>query len=55
MVLGTTALIMIYRPGVDLATVPHGWLFVAMAAATAALIAAAPAVYWKPAESPPAT
>ena len=55
MVLGTTALTMICQPGVDLAAVRQGWVFVATASASAALIAAALAVYWKPAESAPAT
>ncbi len=53
MVLGTTALTMIYQPGVDLAAVRHGWIFVATSAATAALIAALLAVYWKPASAEP--
>jgi EmrB/QacA subfamily drug resistance transporter len=53
MVLGTTALTMIYQPGVDLAAVRHGWIFVATAAAAAALIAALLAVYWKPASADP--
>ena len=57
MVLGTTALTMIYQPDVDLDAVRRGWIFVAVAAATAAVIAAALAVYWKPAaeESRPLT
>ena len=49
MVLGTTALTMIYQSGVDLAAVRRGWVFVASAAGTAALIAAVLAIYWKPA------
>jgi EmrB/QacA subfamily drug resistance transporter len=49
MVLGTTALTMIYQPGVDLAAVRHGWFFVGAAAGAAALIAAMLAVAWKPA------
>ncbi len=53
MVLGTTALTMIYQPGVDLAAVRHGWVFIATAAATAALIAAGLAIRWKPASGEP--
>jgi EmrB/QacA subfamily drug resistance transporter len=49
MVLGTTALTMIYQRGVDLAAIRHGWVFIAAAAGTAALIAAGLAIYWKPA------
>ncbi len=48
MVLGTTALTMIYQRGVDLAAVRHGWIFVGTAAGTAALIAAGLAICWKP-------
>jgi EmrB/QacA subfamily drug resistance transporter len=57
MVLGTTALTMIYHPGVDLTAVRHGWVFVASAAGVAALIAAFLAVCWRPAAGapPPAT
>lgn len=56
MVLGTTALTMIYQPGVDLAAVRWGWVFVASAAGTAALIAAALAFGWRPAaEGSPST
>jgi len=47
MVLGTTALTMIYRPGIDLAAVRRGWAFVATAAGGAALIAAVLALRWK--------
>jgi hypothetical protein len=47
MVLGTTALTMIYQPGIDLAAVRRGWAFVAVAAGSAALIAAALALRWK--------
>jgi EmrB/QacA subfamily drug resistance transporter len=53
MVLGTTALTMIYQPGIDLTAVRHGWVFVATAAATAAVIAALLAIYWKPASTEP--
>jgi hypothetical protein len=49
MVLGTTALTMIYQPGVDLAAVRRGWVFVASAPGASALIAAGLAIYWKPA------
>jgi hypothetical protein len=48
MVLGTTALTMIYQPGVDLAAVRRGWVFVASAAGASALIAAGLAICWKP-------
>jgi hypothetical protein len=47
MVLGTTALTMIYQPGIDLAAVRRGWAFVAVAAGNAALIAAVLALRWK--------
>ena len=47
MVLGTTALTMIYQPGVDLAAVRRGWVFVATAAGSAAVIAAVLALRWK--------
>jgi len=47
MVLGTTALTMIYQPGIDLATVRRGWAFVAVAAGSAAVIAAVLALRWK--------
>ena len=47
MVLGTTALTMIYQPGIDLAAVRRGWSFVAVAAGSAALIAAVLALRWK--------
>ena len=47
MVLGTTALTMIYQPGIDLATVRRGWAFVVVAAGSAALIAAVLALRWK--------
>ena len=47
MVLGTTALTMIYQPGIDLAAVRRGWAFVAVAAGSAALIAAVLALRWK--------
>jgi hypothetical protein len=47
MVLGTTALTMIYQPGIDLAAVRRGWAFVAIAAGSAALIAAVQALRWK--------
>jgi hypothetical protein len=48
MVLGTTALTMIYQPGIDLATVVRrGWAFVAVAAGSAAVIAAVLALRWK--------
>lgn len=47
-VLGTAVLTMIYQPGIDLTTVRRGWVFVAVAAGTAALIAAALAVRWRP-------
>lgn len=52
MVLGTTALTMLYQPAVDLAAVRRGWVFVAAAAGTAALIAAGLAVRWKPGSEP---
>jgi EmrB/QacA subfamily drug resistance transporter len=48
MVLGTTALTMIYQPGLDLAAVRRGWVFVAVAAGGASLIAAVLALRWKP-------
>jgi EmrB/QacA subfamily drug resistance transporter len=47
MVLGTTALTKIYQPGIDLAAVRRGWAFVAIAAGSAALIAAVLALRWK--------
>jgi EmrB/QacA subfamily drug resistance transporter len=47
MVLGTTALTMIYQPGIDLAAVRRGWAFVAIAAGVAALIAGVLALRWK--------
>ena len=47
MVLGTTALTMIYQPGIDLAAVRRGWAFVAVAAGGAAVIAAGLALRWK--------
>jgi MFS family permease len=47
MVLGTTALTMVYQPGIDLAAVRRGWVFVAAAAGSAALIAAVLALRWK--------
>jgi len=47
MVLGTTALTMIYQPGIDLAAVRRGWVFVASAASAAALIATVLAFWWK--------
>jgi len=47
MVLGTTALTMLYQPGIDLAAVRRGWAFVAVAAGGAALIAAVLALRWK--------
>jgi MFS family permease len=47
MVLGTTALTMIYQPGIDLAAVRRGWAFVAVAAGSAALVAAVLALRWK--------
>jgi hypothetical protein len=49
MVLGTTALTMIYQSGVDLVAVRRGWVFVASAAGASALIAAVLAICWKPA------
>jgi MFS family permease len=54
MVLGTTALTMIYQPGIDLAAVRRGWAFVAVAAGGAAVISAVLALRWKGAadESP---
>ena len=52
MVLGTTALTMIYQPGIDLAAVRRGWVFVAIAAGSAALIAAVLALRWKGAATP---
>jgi EmrB/QacA subfamily drug resistance transporter len=47
MVLGTTALTMIYQSGIDLAAVRRGWVFVVSAAGAAALIAAVLAIRWK--------
>jgi len=49
MVLGTTALTMIYQSGVDLAAVRRGWVFIASAAGASALIAAVLAIRWRPA------
>ena len=46
-VLGTTALTIIYQPGIDLAAIRRGWAFVAGAAGCAALIATGLAVWWK--------
>lgn len=51
MVLGTTALTMIYQPGVTLTAVQHGWIFVAATAAAAAAIAALLAAFWRPSDS----
>jgi hypothetical protein len=53
MVLGTTALTMIYQPGIDLAAVRRGWAFVAVAAGSAALIAAVLALRWRAAADEP--
>ena len=47
MVLGTTALTMIYQPGIDLGAVRRGWAFVAAAAGSAALIGGLLALRWK--------
>ena len=47
MVLGTTALTMIYQPGIDLAAVRRGWVFVVAAAGSAATVAAVLALRWK--------
>jgi EmrB/QacA subfamily drug resistance transporter len=46
-VLGVAVLTMIYQPGVDLASVRRGWVFIAAAAGAAACIAAALAVWWR--------
>ncbi len=46
-VLGTAVLTMIYRPGVDLAAIRHGWGFVAVAAGASASIAAGLAAWWR--------
>jgi EmrB/QacA subfamily drug resistance transporter len=47
MVLGTTALTMIYQAGIDMTAIQRGWEFIAIAAAIAALIASALAVWWR--------
>ena len=46
-VLGTAVLTMIYRPGIDLTTIRHGWGFIAMAAGASALIAAGLGAWWR--------
>ena len=46
-VLGAAVLTMIYRPGIDLTTIRHGWAFVAMAAGASALIAAGLGAWWR--------
>jgi hypothetical protein len=46
-VFGTAILTMIYQPGIDLAAVRRGWVFIGLAAGAAAFIAAALAVWWR--------
>lgn len=46
MVVGTTALALIYRQGVDLTSARRAWVFLAASAGAAALLAAALAVRW---------
>jgi EmrB/QacA subfamily drug resistance transporter len=46
MVVGTTALALIYERGVDMTSIRRGWLFLAVAAGAAALLAATLAVRW---------
>ncbi|MGO8937913.1 MAG: hypothetical protein ACLQLO_12600 [Mycobacterium sp.] len=46
-VLGTAVLTSIYRPGIDLITIRHGWGFIAMTAGASALIAAGLGVWWR--------
>lgn len=46
-VLGTAVLTMICQPGIDLAAIRRGWVFIAVAAGSAALIATALAVWWR--------
>ncbi len=46
-VLGTAALTTIYQPGIDLAAIRRGWVFVGSAAGAAALTAAALGIWWK--------
>jgi hypothetical protein len=54
-VLGTAVLTMIYQPGINLTTVRTGWVFIAAAATTSALIAAALGAWWPSrATAPPA-
>ena len=54
-VLGTAVLTMIYQPGITLTTVRTGWVFVAAAAATSAVIAAGLGAWWRtPTNMPPA-
>ncbi|WP_232064631.1 MFS transporter [Mycobacterium cookii] len=47
MVVGTTALTMLYQPSIDLAAIRRGWIFVTAAAGGAALIATVLAVWWR--------
>jgi EmrB/QacA subfamily drug resistance transporter len=54
-VLGTAVLTMIYHSGINLTTVRTGWVFIAAAATTSAVIAAGLAAWWRsPATAPPA-
>ncbi|MEZ0351193.1 MFS transporter [Mycobacterium sp. pR1184] len=46
-VFGTAILTMIYQPGIDLAAIRRGWVFMVAAAGASALIAVALAVWWK--------
>jgi EmrB/QacA subfamily drug resistance transporter len=53
--LGTAVLTMIYQPGVDLTAVRTGWVFIAAAATTSAVIAAGLGAWWRSrATAPPA-
>jgi hypothetical protein len=42
---------MIYRPGIDLTTIRHGWGFIAVAAGASALIALGLGAWWRPGSS----
>jgi EmrB/QacA subfamily drug resistance transporter len=50
-VLGTAVLTMIYRPGIDLTAIRHGWDFIALTAAASALIAAGLGARWRTART----
>jgi hypothetical protein len=52
-VLGTAVLTMIYQQGITLTTVRTGWVFVAAAAATSAVIVAGLGAWWRTTMSVP--